>query len=76
MDIGSPPLYAEINRAARDMDKSYLSELGPLHRALVVVIALAEKYKSEGDKMTPGKDLGGDSWNMGGSFVLWRGAPM
>ena len=29
MEIGSPPLYNEANRVARDMDLTLLSELGP-----------------------------------------------
>ena len=37
---------------------------------------MAEYYKSKGDKVTCGKDLGGVDDNLGGSFMLFRGAPM
>ena len=47
-------ISADINRVTRDMDTSYLSELGPIIRALAVITAMAEKHKAEGDKMTPG----------------------
>ena len=30
MEIGSPPLYAEMNRVARDMDTTHLKTLGPI----------------------------------------------
>jgi len=29
MELGSPTLYAEVNRVARDKDYNYLKELGP-----------------------------------------------
>ena len=29
MELGSPPLYSELNRVARDMDMSQLENLGP-----------------------------------------------
>ena len=55
---------------------TYLKELGPFLKALAIVSRSAEKYKSKGDKVTPGKELGGVEWNLPGSFMLFRGAPM
>ena len=34
MELGSPPLYMELNRAVREMDKNKLPQLGPFARAL------------------------------------------
>jgi len=34
MELGTPQLYAEVNRVARDMDFTQLKELGPFIRAL------------------------------------------
>ena len=42
MEIGSPQLYAEVNRTARDLDKTFLKELGPFLRALGGVTKFAE----------------------------------
>ena len=74
MELGSPQLYAEANRVARDMDLDYLKELGPFLKALSEVTFYSEYNKT--DKVTPGNKLGGSSWNMSGSFLLFRGAPM
>ena len=76
MEIGNPQLYAEANRVARNLDKTFLKELGPFLQALGEVTFVAEKYKSEGDKIAPGETLGGKSMNMAGSFMLFRGAAM
>lgn len=37
MEFGSPPLYAEINRVCRTLDRNYLHTLGAYIRALSVV---------------------------------------
>ena len=37
MELGYPPLYAEINRLSRDLDFTYLKELGPYAMALYFV---------------------------------------
>ena len=55
---------------------TYLKELGPFLKALAIVSWSAEFYKSMGDKVTPGKELGGVDRNLAGSFMLFRGAPM
>ena len=45
-------------------------------QALGEVTLWAETFKSVDDKVTTGQDLGGKDWNLGGSFMLFRGAPM
>ena len=52
LELGSPPLYAEANRVARDMDLTYLKELGPYVRALGIITFWSEENKKE--KETPG----------------------
>lgn len=80
MELGAPQLYADANRASRDMDLTYLKELGPFNRALVEVSYASEQYKVADDKITPGilyeQDYGGVEYNIGGAFLLFRGAAM
>ena len=45
-------------------------------KALGEVTRKAELSKSVDDKVTTGKALGDLPWNLGGSFMLFRGAPM
>ena len=45
----------ELNRAAREMDKTKLPQLGPFAAALAVVCELAETFKKKEDKIVPGK---------------------
>ena len=47
MEMGSPQLYAEANRVARDMDLTFLKELGPFLRCLGTVAENAEYNKSD-----------------------------
>ena len=54
MELGWPPLYMELNRAAREMDKTKLPQLGPFAQALGWVCAEAEKNKKIEDKIVPG----------------------
>ena len=42
MELGSPPLYAELNRVARDMDLTQLTNLGPIAKALFIITLYAE----------------------------------
>ena len=42
MELGSPPLYLELNRAAREMNTTKLPHLGPFARALGWVCWKAE----------------------------------
>ena len=76
MELGCPQLYAEANRVARDVDLTYLEELGPFLKALSVITADIEQRKNKSDKITIGYDLGEVEQNIGGSFLLWRGALM
>ena len=76
MEIGSPQLYAEVNRVARVMDKTFLKELGPFMHALGRVTERAEYGKSKDDKAIRGFLMGKVDFNMAGSFMLFRGAPM
>ena len=46
MEIGNPQLYAEVNRVVRDLDLTFLKEIGPFSHALWLVTWEAEKYKS------------------------------
>ena len=45
-------------------------------QALGAVTLVAESFKSVDDKVTTGVALGGVNCNLGGSFMLFRGAPM
>ena len=51
MEFGSPPLYAEVNRVARQMDLTYLNELGPYIRVLSQVSDSGEEKKRHEDRM-------------------------
>ena len=55
MELGSPPLYYEINRVIRDNDQTYLESLGPYIRALEVVTSWSEKHRDAHDKIETGK---------------------
>ena len=79
MEIGSPALYAEANRVARDVDKSFLKELGPFLRCLNVISLRAEYFKKDNDVIKTGKMIRSDPYyknNMRGSFLLFRGLSM
>ena len=45
MELGIPQLYAEANRVARDVDKTYLKELGPFLKALGEITFWSEDNK-------------------------------
>ena len=76
MEIGSPPMYSEINRVARDKDLTFLKEFGPFLRVLSQVTLNTESNKPEKERITNGMSFGGATWNLAGSFMLWRGSPM
>lgn len=77
MELGSPPLYQEVNRVCREMDFTYLYELGPFIQALSYVTYYGEENRIKGDKVTFGKRIKGNIFNnMGGSFLVFRGAAM
>ena len=77
MELGSPPLYAELNRVSRMLDYSQLEQLGPLHKAFSE-IAEAENAKEEDEKITTGFHINpyGVKYNLAGIFLLYRGAQM
>ena len=79
MEIGSPALYAEANRVAREVDKSYLKELGPFLRCLNVISLRAEYFKKDNDIIQTGKMINSYPWfknNLLGLFLLFRGLSM
>ena len=76
MELGSPPLYSEVNRVARDMDLAYLNELGPFLQVFNEITIWSEDWKETSVPVTPGVKLSSVDYNMGGSFLLFRGAPM
>lgn len=76
MEIGSPSLYSEANRVAREMDSSYLQWLGPFHQALSKIILWAEVEKKPEDKIKTGNQIGGLYNNLGGVYLLWTGSQM
>ena len=76
MELGTPPLYAEANRVARDMDLTHLKELGPFLKTLSEITRFAETYRQDDDKITPGEEIGSAKANLSGCFLLFRGAQM
>ena len=54
MELGSPPLYHEINRVCRTMDLSYLQTLGPYIRVLGSVTYMSEHCRDDNDKIETG----------------------
>lgn len=58
------------------MDLNYLKELRPFLKALSMITVYSEGFKKKGEKIDPGIELGTVKLNLGGSFLLWRGAPM
>ena len=55
MELGSPPLYAELNRVARDMDNTQLEYLVPFQRAVYVITLRAEEERTAEDKIKTGQ---------------------
>ena len=54
MELGSPPLYAELNRVAREMDFTQLDNLGPILKCLERICKWAEHERNEDDKIKTG----------------------
>ena len=54
MELGTPPLYSESNRVARDMDLSLLKELGPFLKVLSRITYFSEHMKEPEDKIKTG----------------------
>lgn len=57
MELGSPPLYKEINRVIRYKDLRYLTMLGPYIKALNMVTTFAERNKYWHDKIHTGYSM-------------------
>lgn len=77
MELGNPPLYAEANRVARDMDFSLLKQLGPFICVLCVITSFGEDKKARKDKLTTGDRLKFSAkGHLAKCFLLWRGARM
>ena len=73
MELGSPPLYMELNRACRQMDLTKLPQLGPFAYALSCVCRWGDSKKKKADKILHGSTI----WKgLTGCFLLWRGASM
>lgn len=77
MELGSPPLYAEINRVTRTMDTSQLRALGPFAQAFSQIINSVSHYFEEDDQGTTGFSLyhrqGGVEENIGGIYMVYNG---
>ena len=58
------------------MDLNYVKELGPFLQALGRITLSSERNKELNDRVVPGNEFGGVDYNMAGSFLLFRGAPM
>ena len=54
MELGDPPLYAELNRVARDRDLSQLKNLGPIQKAMGKITWVAENRRNADDKIKTG----------------------
>lgn len=73
MEFGSPPLFADLNRVARDHDTSQLENLGPFAKCLSLITGGAERRRNPEDRIRTGSEIGGVKWNFAGCFFLWRG---
>ena len=77
MELGEPPLYAIINQVVRDMDRAYLETLGPFIACLNKITEWSEMKKDDEDRIIPGNQLhGGVDWNIGGSFLIFKGGKL
>jgi len=76
MELGDPPLFAELNRITRQNDLTQLENLGPMQRVLNEITWAAEQMRDSTDKMPTGKMIGGEDMNIAGIFLLYRGMKM
>ena len=79
MEFGDPPLYVEVNKVCRTMDKDYLETLGPFIQAFGSIASAADKNRDPRDKIPTGEMItksigGGKDYNFAGMFVAFRGA--
>ena len=76
MELGSPPFYAEFNKACYDLDTSRIEQFGPFALVLYLICCEAESRKKKEDMIPTGKSFGGSDKNLSGCYLLWRGAQM
>ena len=57
MEFGTPPLYSDLNKAARakNVDPNLLNNLGPFAQVLSQITEKAEEERSTDDKIKTGK---------------------
>lgn len=58
IDFGTQPIYAEVNRAIKDMEVAYVMELGPYLKALSAICDKAELNKSQTERIPIGFEVG------------------
>lgn len=80
LEFGDPPLYAVLNRAIRNRDKSLIETLGPFAKALSVILDKSENHRETEDRIPNGENIlfkeGGKMYNVAGSHLLFRGVQM
>lgn len=76
MEIGVPPLYAEINRISRQMELESLKLLGPFVKALGEITMRGEGFKEVEDRAAIGSVSGMSEHNMSQTFLLYKGGQM
>ena len=57
LEFGSPALYSELNRVTRDMDKTYLKQLGAYAEVLGRITCYVEGRREYDDKIKTGKQI-------------------
>lgn len=55
MELGDPPIYAELTRVSRDLDFEYRDVLGPLSKALFDITWQGESFKQPADTIKTGQ---------------------
>ena len=72
MELGNPPLYVDVRRSVRMVDRSNLQTLGPLAKAQNELMMEADSFKEHGDKQAIGQQFKGQVHNMAGVFLLFK----
>lgn len=81
LELGSPPLYLELDVSSRMMEMNNLESLGPFARVFSEIMTSGDKRRHDSDKIKPGMqscitESGGSKHNMEGMFMLYSGAMM
>ena len=77
MELSSPPLYSELNKARRTMDTNHLLTLGPYSYGLFSILQRAEENRNDFEKIKPGISYKDDPLeSFAGIFMLFKGAQM